>query len=680
MELNKKIYKTKINGKEASLEFSNLANQADAAVFGRYGDTTVLAAVVMGKQDSPMPFFPLTVDYEEKFYAIGKILGSRFLRREGRPSDDATLSARLIDRAIRPLFDHRIRRDVQVTLTILSYDEDHDPRVIGLLAASAALHVSRIPWDGPVAALMTKDEERGMESFFAGPKDKINMIEFSGNEFPESELGDIFDKSQEEINKLVDLQEEIRKDIGVDKEEIEFPESDKDVSSFIEKELKKELEGKEKIDKEVLRVVKSNIINALEDEFEEEKLENEDVSYIFDEELGKIFNSMVLEDSKRPDGRDVKELRPLYAQVGILPKVHGSALFIRGNTQVLAIATLASPGNEQIVDSMEFSGKKRFMLHYNFPGYSVGEPKRSRGPGRREIGHGALAAKAIEPFLPSKEEFPYSMRVVTEVLSSNGSTSMASTCAAVLALMDAGVPIKDHVSGIAMGAIMESDDKWDILTDIQGLEDHYGGMDFKSAGTGSGVNAVQMDTKVRGIKKDVFEKIISQSADARKEILAVMKEALASPRPEISPLAPRIISLTVPVDKIGLVIGPGGKTINNIIEVVGEDVSIDIEDDGTIFVSGDSSENVEKALAMIKGIVKDYEVGEIAEGTVEKVLDFGAIVNLGGGKDGMIHVSELKDGYVEKVTDVVKEGDKVKVKVIKNENGKIGLTLKGIDQ
>ena len=679
MDLNKKTYKTTIMGKEASLEFSDLANQADGAVFGRYGETTVFATVVMGDKDSDRSFFPLTVDYEEKFYAVGKILGSRFMRREGQPSKEATLSARLIDRTIRPLFDQRMKRAVQVTVTILSYDGENDLKTISLLAASAALATSRIPWNGPVAGARIENKDETYDSFFAGPKGLINMIEFEGKEISEEKIAPFFDEAQKEIDRLVEFQEKISKEIGVEKEKIEFSEPDEDLKKAVESLIESELKNVDVLDKAKISELNSLVLEKVT------KLKGETEAgtfgeSLFDEGLKRWIKNRTINSKKRPDGRATDELRPLHAEVGVLPRVHGSALFIRGNTQVLAITTLAPPGFEKLVDSMVFSGKNRFMLDYNFPGFSTGETKGSRGPGRREIGHGALAMKAIEPFLPEKESFPYTMRIVTEVLSSNGSTSMASTCAALLSLMDAGVPVENHVSGIAMGLVSDDKGNWEVLTDIQGLEDHYGDMDFKIAGTEKGISAIQVDTKIRGIDKDIFVKTLSQGKEARLEIREVLKKALPAPKPEISPYAPAIIVINVPEDKIGGIIGPGGKTINGIIDLTGDGTSIDIESDGTVFVSGKNREQAEKAVSLIKEIIREYEVGEIVEGTVEKILDFGAIVEFGGGRDGMIHVSELADKYVEKVTDIVNVGDKVKAKIVKMENGKVGLSLKGVQQ
>jgi len=677
MDLNRKIYKTTLGGEEASLEISELANQASAAVLGRHGETVVLATVVMNKENQQSDFFPLTVDYEEKFYAVGKILGSRFMRREGRPSDEATLSARLIDRTLRPLFDQRIRRGIQVTVTVLSYDEVHDPDAISLLSASTALGISNIPWGGPVSGIsLVSDDAPKYNAFFAGLKDRVNMIELDGDELSNEKVLELFENSQKEMSKLIDFQEEIIKEIGKPKVEITFPEASSEtkkiVAELVRKELNKALENKEvgSLESEILEILKERSASDEELKAARDEFEKESERYVKDQ---------ILEEGKRPDGRAIDEVRPLYGEVGLFKRVHGSGLFIRGNTQILAMTTLAPPSAEKLEDGMKFSGKKRFMLHYNFPKFSVGEAGRSRGPGRRDIGHGALALKAIKNFLPSKEEFPYTIRVVAETLSSNGSSSMASTCATSLSLMDAGVHLKSHVAGIAMGLITLGD-KWEIITDIQGPEDHYGDMDLKIAGSKNGISAVQMDVKVDGITKEMFKKALPQAEKARLEILEVMNKTIPTARENLSPYAPTILTINVPVEKIGGIIGPGGKTINGIIDKAGGDVGIDIDDDGKVYVSATDSEKANKAFSMVKEVVREYEVGEIIDGVVAKILDFGAIIEFGWGKSGMVHVSELADGYVKDVKNVVKEGDKVRAKIIKKEGDKTGLTLKGVEQ
>ncbi|KKU98673.1 MAG: polynucleotide phosphorylase/polyadenylase, polyribonucleotide nucleotidyltransferase [Candidatus Jorgensenbacteria bacterium GW2011_GWC1_48_8] len=623
----------------------------------------------------------MTVDYEERFYAAGKILGSRFIRREGRPSDEAILSGRLVDRTIRPLFDQRLRREVQVTITVISYDEKHDPDAVALIAASTALAISDIPWNGPVGGVRTvvyndKDELR-YDAFFAGPRDRVNMIEFEGCEIPESEAVKVFKNSQKEINRLIDFQEKIAKEIGKKKTEVALLEPEPRVRELVENFIKGKLAETVKGNK--LEDLKIAFLEHLVSSGEEARvLQAADI--VFEEAVDKFVHDQALNHDRRPDGRKLDELRELYAEVGLFPRIHGTGLFIRGETQILAATTLASPAAEQLIETMEMSGRKRFMLHYNFPGFSSGEVGKGRGgPGRREIGHGALAHKALRAVIPTKEEFPYTIRIVAETLSSNGSTSMASTCAGSLSLMDAGVPIKKHVGGIAMGLMLDDKSgKFKVLTDIQGPEDHHGDMDLKVAGTEEGLTAIQMDVKVYGITEEIFESTLTQAKTARAQILALMKETIGAPREQISPFAPTILTLNINPEKIGEVIGPGGKIINGIIAEVGGDTAIDIEQTGKVFISGTNREAVEKALKIVENIVREYKIGEIVEGPVVKILEFGAIVDLGGGQDGMIHISELSNEFVKKVEDVVKLGDRVRARIIRAENGKIGLSLKDI--
>lgn len=669
MKLNRKIYKTQINDQPLILEISELAGKANAAVLGRYGETVVLATVVMG-EETDSDYFPLTVDYEERFYAAGKIMGSRFVRREGRPSDEAVLSARLVDRTIRPLFDHNFRREVQVTVTVLAYDEKNDPDLTALLAVSVALGISDIPWDGPVAGFKSDG------AFFAGPEEFINMIEFGGDQFSESDLAAIFEKAQKEIKRLVDFQKLIIKELGKDKITVPIKTSNQELKNKVNQFIKDKLEEafKEKSIDDLKFSLKENLRTAGESE---ENIKAADG--IFEEIAEERIRTDILEKEKRPDGRRLDEIRPLYAEVGLFKRTHGSALFIRGETQILAVTTLASPSAEQLIESLEFSGHKRFLLHYNFPSFSTGETGRSRNPGRREIGHGALAAKALAPLIPPKEEFPYTIRVVAETLSSNGSTSMASVCAGCLSLMDAGVPIKKHVAGISIGLVLDDSGQYKILTDIQGPEDFYGDMDFKVAGTVDGVTAIQMDVKTRGINLEIFKAALERAKKARLEILEVLKKTLPAARLKVSDFAPKIMTLTVPKDKIGELIGPGGRNINGIIAASDDRVTIDIEEDGKVFIAGPDSELVKRAYETIKASMREYQVGETIEGKIIKILDFGAIVDLGGGRDGMIHVSELKNDYVKKVEDVVKLGDVVKAKVIRvDPDGRIGLSMKAL--
>lgn len=680
MELNRKTFSSTLQGKEIKLEVSRLAGQANASVLGYYGETVVLAAVVMGNEDPGKDYFPLSVDYEERFYATGKILGSRFIRREGRPSDEAVLSSRLIDRTIRPLFDETFKREVQVVVTVLSYDETHDPDSIALLAASTALSISDIPWNGPVAGVPLEkfngDGSLRYRGFFAGPKGKINMMELEAIEADSEELILVFEKSSKEIDQLIAFQEKIVKEIGKEKvaiAQIKIPENlESTIRKFIEPKLAAAIKTK-KLDE-----VKAALIVELEQQNKGEELLAH-VPVIFEKIVYEFIHNSAIMSGERPDGRTADQIRDLHSEIGLFPRIHGTGLFIRGETQILAATTLATPAAEQLVETMETSGKRRFMLHYNFPSFSTGETGRSRGPGRREIGHGALAQKAIANMLPSKDDFPYAIRVVAETLSSNGSSSMATVCATTLSLMDAGVPIKKPVAGISMGLMSESDTKYKILTDIQGPEDRYGDMDLKIAGTRDGVTAIQMDVKVYGISKKIFEEALVGAEKARLHILDVIQKTIAEPRKELRPTVPTILTLHIPPEKIGMVIGPGGKTINGIIDSVGGDTSIDIEDDGTVFVSGTNRERAKTAFTMVQQIVREYSVGEIIEGDIIKILDFGAILDLGGGKDGMIHVSELKDGFVKNVEDVIHVGDHVRARVVRvDPDGRIGLSLKNI--
>ncbi len=680
--INRKLYKSELDGEEITLEISDLVPRANAAVLGYHGETAVLATVVMGKGNVQSDYFPLTVDYEERFYAAGKIIGSRFIRREGRPSDEAVLSSRLIDRTIRPLFDERLRREVQVVVTVLAYDEKNDPDAIALLAASTALAISDIPWNGPVAGVKIQEKKETGElihkSFFSGPENEINMIELEGNEISEDKTLEIMEKAQSSIKKLIAFQKEIIKEINRPKIEIDFKEADlklkKIVSDFIASDLGKTVADK-KTDE--LKDALAEHLKALGEESENIRL----AMNIIEKEADAFLSNQIIEKEKRPDGRKLDEIRALYSEIGLFKRTHGSGLFARGETHILAVTTLASPSAEQLIETMESSGKKRFMLHYNFPNFSVGETGRSRGPGRREIGHGALAAKALTAVIPTKEEFPYTIRVVAETLSSNGSSSMASTCAASLSLMDAGVPIKKHVAGIAIGLVTNPKGEYKILTDIQGPEDQRGVMDLKIAGTRKGITAIQMDVKINGINKQIFKEALERAEKARFQILDVMEKTIPAPKSVISDYAPTILTLTIPPDRIGEVIGPGGKIINNIIANVGNQTTIDIEQTGQIFVSSVNKESAEKAIEIIKQIVREYQIGEIIYGKIIKILDFGAIIDLGGGQDGMIHVSELKDGYVKKVEDIVHLGDFVKAKIIRVEpGGKIALSLNGVSQ
>ena len=696
--LNKQRFTTEIAGKTLTLEVSDLAGQANAAVLGTFGETSVLATAVMGKEDRNIDYFPLTVDYEERFYAAGKIIGSRFIRREGRPSEGAVLSGRLIDRTLRPLFNSRMRRDVQIVITILSYDEKNDPDFISLFSASTALLISDIPWNGPVAGLRLAKTKNGeliinpfnseliekpisFESFVSGTENKINMIELAGNEANEGDIIDAFEKAQIEIKKLIEFQKQIKEKIGKSKKEILLKEIDSEIKNKILGFLKGKLEPAiyvkdKKEQRDNLGELKINLFDYLK---QENVSDFSGIEHLFEEEIDKIVHKNIIDPpvggEKRPDFRKLDEVRQLSAEVGLFKRLHGSALFMRGNTQALAVVTLAPPGAEQLIETMEMSSKRRFMLHYNFPPFSTGEVGRIGMTGRREIGHGALAGKAIQSLIPSQEEFPYTIRIVSEILSSNGSSSMATVCASSLALMDAGVPIKKPMAGIAMGLMTSHEGKHKVLTDIQGPEDHYGDMDCKVAGTQDGVCAIQMDVKIDGIASQILKEVLTQAKKARLEILEAMNKSIDKPRPQISSFAPVIMSVEINPEQIGEVIGPGGKMIKKITKDTGVD-AIDIEESGRIFVASIDREKAQMAIDYIKSITREFQIGEIIEGEVIKILDFGAIVDLGGGRDGMIHISELKQGYVEKVQDVVKISDKVRAKIVKVENGKIGLSIK----
>ena len=699
MALQRKEFSTEIGGKKLTLEISSLAEQANAAVLVKYGETAVLATVVMSKKDVATDYLPLKVDYEEKFYAAGKIIGSRFVRREGRASEEAVLAGRLVDRTIRPLFDSRLRREIQVVVTTLAIDEENDPEFLGLVGASTALGISDVPWGGPVGGVRvvsidgkikinpdnseTLKTKPVFDAFFAGPKGRINMIELQGIDAPEDEIIEGVELAGKEIDKIIDFEEKIIKEIGKKKSQVTLSEYDTELRSAVDKFLDGKLEDAvyrpnkiEYISK--IGELKGELIKHVSENIKEADLGA--VDFLFEEALDKLVHKNILEKDRRPDGRKLDEVRGLDGEVGLFPRTHGSALFIRGNTQALGITTLAPPGAEQMIETMETTGKRRFMLHYNFPPYSVGEIGSFRGPGRRDIGHGNLARKAVEAVIPPKEEFPYTIRVVSEIMSSNGSSSMASVSAAILSLMDAGVPIKKTVAGIAMGLMLADENNYKILTDIQGPEDHHGDMDFKIAGTADGINALQLDVKFQGLTSEIIRKTLEQAKKARMEILELMKRVIHEPRKNISPFVPTIRQLKINKEKIGLLIGPGGKTINGFIERYGL-AGIDVEEDGAVFVSGPEVHSVEEAVAEIKALTREYKVGEMIEGKIIKTLDFGAIVDLGGNRDGMIHVSELKEGFVKTVQDVVKVGDFVRAKIIRvDEDGRIGLSMKQLQE
>ena len=703
-----KQYSLELGGQTLQVEIGKLANRANGAVIARLGDTVVLSTAVMSKNPRiGVDFMPLVVDYEEKYYARGKILGSRFIKRESRPSDEAILNARLIDRAIRPLFDQSIRNEIQIVSTILSVDEKNDPDIIAMLAASIALSISDIPWSGPIAAvrighvdskwiLNPSFEERkiGLADLVisAAPDLKINMIEAGGSEVKEEELVAGFEFAEKFLKDIIEFSKKIAADFDTPKAPVALAEIDHELEEEVAKFLNKNnaLENalyEKKKDKRVMS------LDSLKDELKaylaaadlptgqagESKVRGAEM--LFEKAVDEMVHKNILGQELRPDGRKLDEVRPLSTEISLLPRTHGSGLFQRGETQVLSVLTLGAPSDEKIIEGMVVSEKKHFVHQYNFPPYSVGETGRVGAPGRREIGHGALAEKALEPVIPKKEGFPYAIRVVSEVLSSNGSSSMASACASTLALMDGGVPISKPIAGIAMGLMIEKSQisnlksqKYKILTDIQGPEDHYGDMDFKVAGSRDGVTAMQMDVKINGVDIKILEETLAQAKKARLDILDQMAKIIAEPKKELSPLAPRIITMQINVDKIREVIGPGGKVINDIIAKTG--AAIDIEDSGLIFITAENEKSGLEAKTIIEEIVKEYKVGDIVAGKVAQVLDFGAIVEFGRGRDGMIHISELAPRRVEKVIDIVNVGDEVKVKIKRIEGGKISLSLK----
>ena len=687
-----------IAGRKLTAKIGLLAGQADGAVTLQYGDTVVLATATMSEERKEgQDWFPLFVDYEERFYAGGKIKGSRFIKREGRPSDRAILAGRVVDRTIRPLFDARMRNEVQVVVTVLSIDNENNPAVLAVTAASLALGLSDIPWNGPVAAVQVG---RFSDNFVLNPKvddlekseldlvvssngERVNMIEAGAKEIGNQEMTEAIKLGFQEANKIVDFQKSIIEKIGKPKKEVELTEpADEflaEVTAYLkEKGLAEALYTKDKKEqREKMDEIKRSLFEKLESDYEDEeelKKRKEEALLIYEEYLNTVLHKRILEEDLRPDGRRPEEIREIKSAVAVLPRTHGSGLFQRGQTQVLTTATLGAPGDEQIIDTMELDEKKRYIHYYNFPPYSVGEVRPMRGPSRRAIGHGALAAKALEPVLPAKEKFPYTMLLVSEVMSSNGSSSMASTCGSTLALMDAGVPIKEPVSGIAMGIVTDKDGRYKILSDIQGPEDHWGDMDFKVAGTKNGITALQLDVKIEGIDPELSLEVLERAYEARMQIMQVMLEAIPAPRKELSPYAPRIISMKIDPEKIGDVIGTGGKIINEIIDETG--VNIDIEDDGNIFITADDPKQAQKAKEWIEKLTKDVEVGDVYDGKVVKVMDFGAFIELTPGKDGLIHISNLSNKRVDKVTDVIKEGEVVKVKVLDvQDDGKISLKL-----
>ena len=686
-----KVYKLALNGRELKVEIKKMAEQANGEVMVQYGDTLILATCVMSKQEREgIDFFPLSVDYEEKYYAAGKIKGSRYMRREGRPSDAAILTSRMIDRSIRPRFPKGLKNDVQVIITCLSWDGENDPDVLGIIAASLALSISDIPWNGPLASIrIGKIENEFIPNPTYDQREKselelmlcvvdssllVNMIEAEAKEVSETKILEAKKIADSYLKQIIDFQEQIIKEQGKEKILLETPtvdtELEKQVKDFLKDKLEKAFftpdkkERQDEIDK---------IKQGLFDLVEEEKIKQADD--LLEKEIKELVHKNAIEKEKRPDGRKIDELRKISCEAGLLPRTHGSGLFSRGSTRGLSILTLGAPGDVQLLEGMEIQGEKRFMHHYNFPPFSVGETRPLRGPGRREIGHGALAEKALLPLIPNTDDFPYTIRIVSEMLSSNGSTSMASVCSSSLALMDAGVPIKAPAAGIAIGLMSNEKGDYKVLTDIQGPEDHYGDMDFKVAGTKNGITAIQMDIKIKGINDKIFEECLTRAKKAREEILESIKNILPNSRDHLSEYAPRILTIDIDPKKIRDVVGPGGKIINEIIEECG--VSIDIEENGKVFITSEKEESAKKAIEWVKNITREVKPGEIFQGRVKRIMNFGAFVEILPNQEGLVHISKLADSRVEKVEDVVKIGDIVPVKVIEiDEQGRINLSLK----
>ena len=695
--MKEKTFQIDIEGKPLQIEIKDWACQASGSCLVKYGETEVLATAVMAKDAfGDKDFFPLTVDYEERFYAAGRIFGSRFIRRESRPTDAAILTGRMIDRSIRPVFPEYFKKEVQVIITCLSWDAENDPDILGLMAASVALSISDIPWQGPIAGLRLgrvngkwvfnptyKQRDEGDLDFVLtaiekGEKILLNMMELGAKEVSEDEVLEATKMAEPKLKELIEFQKKIQKEIGKEKIEVVVPfdaHFEKEIKEFLGQKLERVFAKSEAKEKNLLGLdeVQEELIIFVNEKYPaQNKIES--ALAIFEKETERAMHKNILENNKRPDNRKPEELRDISCEVGVLPITHGSGLFHRGLTKTLSILTLGTPRDHQLLEGMEFVGKKRFLHHYNFPPYCSGEIRPLRGPKRREIGHGCLVEKALIPLIPDFEKFPYTIRVVSEILSSNGSTSMASVSSASLALMDAGVPIKEPAAGISIGMVHNEDwSKYKLLTDIQGPEDQYGDMDFKIAGTKNGITAIQMDVKIGGITQKIIKEALSRAKEARLEILKIMEKTIAGPRPNLAPLAPKIYTLRINPEKIGEVVGPRGSIINKIIAEC--NVTIDIEDDGLVYVSAKDEEAGQKAMDWIKTLTKEVEIGETYEGKVKRILEFGAFVEILPGQTGLVHISKFVPYRIKSVEEVVKIGETIPVKVVSiDEQGRINLS------
>ncbi|MDO9465208.1 MAG: polyribonucleotide nucleotidyltransferase [bacterium] len=689
--MNEKV-EVKIGDRDLIIETGKLAKQADGAVTVRCGDTIILATVVCSKTTREgMDYFPLSVDYREKTYAAGKIPGG-FFKREGRPTEKEILTSRLIDRPIRPLFPDMFRNELQIMIAVLSADEFTDPDVLAMVGASAAMGISDIPFFKPIGAVRIgringefiinpsyeQIEQSELAFVVAGTKDAITMVEGDGKGVSEEVSLDALKVAHTHIVKITEVIEELIAKCGKTKRTIEIMNISQELESAIkELAVDKILQANKMTDRSKRRDLLDNLLTEIKDKLSEKYPEQENaISYVFDKIEKEEVRRKILDDGKRIDGRSPEEIRPITCEIGVLPRTHGSAVFTRGETQSLAVTTLGTSEDGQRIDGLRGDSEKTFMLHYNFPAFSVGEARPNRGPGRREIGHGALAERAIRPVMPSSENFPYTVRIVSDILESNGSSSMATVCGGVLSLMDAGVPIKESVAGVAMGLIKE-EDRFVVLTDISGLEDHIGDMDFKVTGTREGITAFQMDIKMEGITHEIMGKCLSQAKEARLKILDKMADAISEPRKEVSLYAPRIFTMQVNTDKIGKVIGPGGKTIKKIVLDTG--VKIDIDDQGKVSIASADKEQLDKAIDIVKKLVEDVEVGKTYDSVVKKVTNFGAFAEVLPGQEGLIHVSQLSNAYIKNVDDVVKVGDKLTVKVMEiDSQGRINLSRKAV--